>query len=114
LNKINVRSAGATSRLSRSPWFTFRRGGDALVVCGVFTRQLNEIDATFKHAYIENPQFGIAEMRDTVRGSTAPLAERSISPLNDSARSGPERPVRSSAMIPRRQSLVEGVGALAS
>ena len=32
-----------------------------------FLRQLNEIDATFKHAYIESHTFGTADMRATVK-----------------------------------------------
>ncbi|MCX6673105.1 MAG: HEAT repeat domain-containing protein [Methanothrix sp.] len=31
-----------------------------------FLRQLNEIDATFKHAYLESQNFGIAQMNETV------------------------------------------------
>jgi HEAT repeat protein len=31
-----------------------------------YLRQLNEIDATFKHAYLENPEFSTAQMRETV------------------------------------------------
>ena len=32
-----------------------------------FLRQLNEIDATFKHAYMEKQDFGLPQMRDTVQ-----------------------------------------------
>jgi hypothetical protein len=31
-----------------------------------FLRQLNEIDATFKYAYLENPNFGVKQMKETV------------------------------------------------
>jgi hypothetical protein len=40
---------------------------DVVAIFLGFTRQLNEIDATFKYAYIENPEFGIEEMRGTVK-----------------------------------------------
>jgi HEAT repeat protein len=87
---------------------------DVVVIFLGFTRQLNEIDATFKYAYIENPQFGIAEMRDTVReidsavGRTINLAAERL---------GAIRTGKTSAKLrddPETASVVEGVGALAS
>jgi hypothetical protein len=40
-----------------------------------FLRQLNEIDATFKHAYIERHEFGASDMRETVRQIEAAVAQ---------------------------------------
>jgi hypothetical protein len=43
-----------------------------------FQRQLNEIDATFKHAYIEGSDFGGDDMQLTVGGSRQRSAAHSI------------------------------------
>lgn len=40
-----------------------------------FLRQLNEIDATFKHAYIEDPDFDATDMRETVSQITVVVGE---------------------------------------
>ena len=50
---------------------------DVVAIFLGFTRQLNEIDATFKYAYIENPKFGLEEMRGTVQEIDAAV-ERTI------------------------------------
>jgi HEAT repeat protein len=66
-----------------------------------FLRQLNEIDATFKHAYIESPAFGTEDMRATVHQidgaveRTLTMAARHLRNLptaaNDDSRNG-DRP----------------------
>jgi hypothetical protein len=78
-----------------------------------FLRQLNEIDATFKHAYIESPTFGVEDMQATVKqiehavGQALTMASRHLRNLTDNmtavpavavgnASEKPERPARTS------------------
>jgi len=56
-----------------------------------FLRQMNEIDATFKHAYLENPEFGGQEMEVAIKQikltmeQTLSMASRHLSNLQPSA-----------------------------
>ena len=63
-----------------------------------YLRQLNEIDATFKHAYLENPDFSSSQMQETVQQinqtveQTLNMALKHLSHADESKENNPAQP----------------------